>query len=154
MSKIGSTSGSFNTSESARRRILVIDDSEVMLNRIRRALESEGWDVVTTSNAVGNARHIATCDLVIIDYHMPGIDGATVIASLRKAANANASRGAESHSCMFYLYTSDPAVETTFQSLGFDGVFTEKGDERALVRQVNAALRMLQMRHLRQKVKR
>src|SRR5579872_6673000 len=134
MSKIGSTSGQYDTSEPARRRILVIDDSDVMLNRIRRALESEGWDVITTANAVGNARHIATCDLVIIDYHMPGIDGAAVISSLREAASANASRGAQSHGCVFYLYTSDPAVETTFQALGFDGVFTEKGDERALVR--------------------
>ncbi len=69
----------------ARRNILVIDDSEVMLSRIRRALEVEGYDVTATTRAVGNARHIPTCDLAIIDNHMPGIDGGTVIASLRSA---------------------------------------------------------------------
>jgi serine/threonine-protein kinase len=132
---------------STRRRILVIDDSVVMLDRIRRALEAEGHDVVTTTNAVGNARHIPTCDLVVIDYHMPGIDGATVIQSLRNAATSSG------HSCRFYLYTSDPVVAKSHQKLGFDGVFSDKGDEVALVKQVRAVFRMLQMRAMQRKPK-
>jgi serine/threonine-protein kinase len=127
----------------ARRRILVIDDSVVMLDRIRIRLEAEGYDVVTTTNAVGNARHIRTCDLVIIDFHMPGIDGATVIQSLKSAATAGG------HSCRFYLYTSDPVIAKDHKRLGFDGVFTDKGDEQSLARQVRAVFRMLQMRALR-----
>jgi CheY-like chemotaxis protein len=131
----------------ARRRILVIDDSVVMLDRIRMRLEAEGYDVVTTTNAVGNARHIRTCDLVIIDFHMPGIDGATVIQSLKSAATAGG------HSCRFYLYTSDPVVAKDHKRLGFDGVFTDKGDEQSLARQVRAIFRMLQMRALQRKAK-
>jgi CheY-like chemotaxis protein len=118
-----------------------------MLDRIRRALESEGHDVLTTTNAVGNARHIPTCDLVVIDYHMPGIDGATVIQSLRGAATSSG------HACRFYLYTSDPIVAKAHQELGFDGVFTDKGDEVALVKQVRAVFRMLQMRAMQRKPK-
>jgi serine/threonine-protein kinase len=131
----------------ARRRILVIDDSVVMLDRIRTRLEAEGYDVVTTTNGVGNARHIRTCDLVIIDYHMPGIDGGTVIQSLRSAANAGG------HACRFYLYTSDPVIAKEHKRLGFDGVFTDKGDEQSLARQVRAVFRMLQMRTLQRKAK-
>jgi CheY-like chemotaxis protein len=131
------------TSSPQRRRILVIDDSEVMLNRIRAALEAEGHETITTTRAVGNARHILSCDLAIIDYHMPGIDGGTVIQSLRSAAPAG------SHSCLFYLYTSDPVIAKDHQKLGFDGVFTEKGNESALVRQVRALFRMAAMRAMK-----
>ena len=127
----------------ARRRILVIDDSEVMLSRIRGALEAEGYDVVTTTRAVGNARHTVKCDLAIIDYHMPGIDGGTVIQSLRSATASG------EHRCLFYLYTSDAAIAKESKKLGFDGVFTDKGDEAALVRQLRALFRMVQMRAMK-----
>lgn len=138
----------------SRRKILVIDDSEVMCSRIRRALEAENFDVVTTTRAVGNARHIPSCDLVIIDFHMPGIDGGTVIQSLRAAAASPArGEGERGQSCKFYLYTSDPQITKEYQKLGFDGVLTEKGDEAALVRQVKAVFRMMQMRVLQMKVK-
>jgi len=136
-------SSSARAETSGRRRILVIDDSEVMLGRIRGALEAEGYDVVTSSRAVGNARHILSCDLAIIDFHMPGIDGGTVIQSLRSAA-PNAPRR-----CLFYLYTSDPSIAKEYQKLGFDGVFTDKGNEATLVRQVRAIFRMLQMRAMK-----
>jgi CheY-like chemotaxis protein len=119
-------------------RILVIDDSEVMLDRIRRALEGEGFEVITSTRAVGNARHIPTCDLVLIDYHMPGLDGGTVVQSLREAAAGRP--------CAFYVYTSDPVVAHRARQLGFDGAFSEKGDEGALVRQVLSVFRLLQMR--------
>jgi serine/threonine-protein kinase len=124
-----------------RRKIVVIDDSEVMLTRIHRALEAEGYDVLTTSRTVGNARHIPSTDLCIIDFHMPGIDGGSVISSLKSAASG--------HGCLFYLYTSDPKVAADHKRLGFDGCFTDKGNEEALVRQVRAVFRMLQMRALK-----
>jgi serine/threonine-protein kinase len=134
-----------SSKKSSARKILVIDDSEVMLSRIRGALEADGYEVLTTSRSVGNARHIPSCELCIIDYHMPGIDGGTVISSLKSAAQAGG------HACLFYLYTSDPAIAREYQKLGFDGSFTDKGNEDALVRQVRAVFRMLQMRALRKK---
>jgi serine/threonine-protein kinase len=131
----------------ARRGILVIDDSDVMLSRIRRALEADGYDVTTTTRAVGTARYIPTCDLAIVDYHMPGIDGGTVITSLRAAASSSQ----REQSCLFYLYTSDPAIAKDYARLGFHGCFVDKGDEDALVRQVRAVFRMLAMRALQKK---
>lgn len=125
----------------ARFRVLVIDDSEVLLDRIKRALGAEGYEVTTTSRAVGNARYIPNCDLVIIDFHMPGIDGGTVMASLREA------EGEKTHSCLFYLYSSDTTLD--FRALGFDGLLTGKGDEEALVRQVRAIVRLSQLRALK-----
>jgi CheY-like chemotaxis protein len=121
-------------------RILVIDDSEVMLGRIRRALTAAGYEVTTTTLAVGNARFIPNCDLVIIDYHMPGIEGDTVIAGMRTSVERSG------HDCLLYLYTSDRAVAARYAELGFDGCFTSKGDEETLVRQVASAFRRRKIR--------
>jgi CheY-like chemotaxis protein len=121
-------------------RILVIDDSEVLLARIKQALSAAGYEVTTTTRAVGNARFIPNCDLVIIDYHMPGIDGKTVIEALRGSSKA------AGHVCLFYLYTSDRTVAQTYAELGFDGSFSGKGDEALLVRQVSSAFRMRKIR--------
>jgi DNA-binding NarL/FixJ family response regulator len=123
--------------------VLAIDDSEIILAKIKHALEADGVEVVTTTRTVGNARHLVDCDLVIIDFHMPGLDGGEVIASLRAAASAS------SHPALFYLYTQDPTIAKDYAKLGFDGCLTEKGDEKELVRQVRSAFRMLQMRALK-----
>ncbi|MFO0742396.1 MAG: protein kinase [Labilithrix sp.] len=148
-SEPGSGSSSFLRGDSkpgvGGKRILVIDDSEVILADVRRALEAEadGYHVTTTTQTVGTARFLVDCDLVIIDFHMPGIDGGGVIQSLRAAAQATR------RTCLFYLYTADPSVAKRFAELGFDGAFTEKGDYAALRRQVKGALRLLQMRTMR-----
>lgn len=117
------------------RRIMVIDDSEVLLARIKRALESGGYEVLATAHPVGNARHLPTCDLVIIDYHMPGFNGASVLDSLRAIANSL------KNECAFYLYTSDSKIAADYTKLGFDGVFN-KGDDEALLRQVASYFRI------------
>ena len=126
--------------------ILVIDDSEVMLERIKKALVADGHTVTTTTHTVGSARYLPSCALVIIDYHMPGIDGATVLRSLKSAA-----QGME-HPPLFYLYTSDASVGKHYARLGFDGLLGSKGDRAALVREVNAVFRMLRMREMKKKV--
>jgi len=122
------------------RKILVIDDSEVMLGRIRRALGGAGYEVIATSQMVGNARHLPTCDLVIIDYHMPGLDGSSVVSSLRAVA------GPMKNVCPMFLYTSYENIARDYARLGFDGVLTAKGDEQALVRQVATVFRTAEMR--------
>jgi two-component system OmpR family response regulator len=122
------------------RRVMVIDDSEVMLARIKRALVAEGYDVIATTHPVGNARHLPTCDLVILDFHMPGLDGSSVVASLRALANSL------KNECQLFVYSSDKKVESDYARLGFDGAITSKGDEQALVRQVAAVFRRLDIK--------
>lgn len=122
------------------KRILVIDDSQVMLDRIQVALIGASFDVVTTTQIVGNARYLATCDLVLVDYHMPGLDGAQVVASMR------ASTSRQKNKCLLYLYTFDDSIARNYRKLGFDGVFASKGDEQALTRQVVSLFRMLDVR--------
>ena len=122
------------------KRILVIDDSEVMLERIKSALGQAGYEVLATAHIVGNARYLPTCDLVIIDFHMPGLDGSSVVSSLRSIANAS------KNICPLIVYTADDKIAAMHAQLGFDGAFTAKGDLRALVRQVATLFRTSDMR--------
>jgi DNA-binding NarL/FixJ family response regulator len=106
-------------------------------------LEAEGYRVTTTTQTVGAARHLVDCDLALIDFHMPGFNGASVIQSLRAATSGSGKKP------LFYLYTSDPEVARDYARQGFDGSLTGKGDDDALVRGVRAAFRVLQMRAMK-----
>jgi two-component system, OmpR family, response regulator len=116
--------------------ILVIDDSEIILERIKLRLEAEGYRVITTTQTVGMARHLRESQLVVIDWHMPGISGGEMLASLRAACNGSLVRP------LFYLYTSDSNAAATAKASGFDGHFINKGNDDSLVRQVEAAFRL------------
>jgi CheY-like chemotaxis protein len=124
-----------------RDRILIIDDDAAILERMRARLSSLGFEVATTTQTVGAARYLAGCDLAIIDFYMPGMDGGTVVASLRSAVRGQAGPA-------FYLYTSDEAKAELYQRYGFDGVFTKKGDDEALAQQVSAFFRLTRLRRL------
>jgi two-component system OmpR family response regulator len=125
------------------RKILVIDDSAIMLARIKRTLVSEGYEVIATSQVVGNARHLPTCDLVLIDYHMPGLNGSSVLDSLRALTSTS-----KKHA--LYVYTSDAMIALRWRELGFDGAFSNKGDDVELARQARAFFRILGMREARE----
>ena len=127
---------------SASGKIMVIDDSEVVLARVKARLSREGYDVITLNSPVGAARQLISCDLVLIDFHMPGIGGGEALTSLRKAGKA---MGAQP---LFFLYTSDKTASRTHRDLGFDGALINKGDDESLVQQLSAALRFAKLRRM------
>jgi len=120
--------------------IVVVDDSEIILDRIKARLEAEGYKVVTTAQTVGAARHLKGASLVIIDWHMPGMTGGDVLESFQRAVASSPKRPA------FSLYTSDPTVSAAAKNAGFDGTFVNKGDDESLVQQVAAALRIAKLK--------
>jgi CheY-like chemotaxis protein len=129
-------------------RILLIDDSEAILDQARAALEGAGYDVVATDKAVGASRHLSGIDLVILDFHMPGFDGKDVVESMRRTMARDAK-----HKRLIYLYTSDEQIAGTHRALGFDGCFTDKGNVAKLLVQVEAVFRLLRMRGIAAKIK-
>jgi DNA-binding NarL/FixJ family response regulator len=126
--------------------IVVIDDSFLILERVRERLSAAGYEVRTTTGHIAAAKLIQRADLAIIDFHMPGIDGAEMLGMLRKAAPPGSS-------CLYYLYTSDRSVATRYEQLGFDGAFLRKGEEAALSSQVGAVFRTIRMRKLAKKLR-
>lgn len=120
--------------------ILVIDDSEVVLERVKHRLELEGYCVITTMQTVGAARHLKGAALAIIDWFMPGISGGEVLESFRAAVANSPTKP------LFYLYSSDASVGMNAKKAGFDGCFVNKGDDDSLAQQVAAALRFAKLK--------
>ena len=73
-------------SPSAKCKILVVDDDRLIRGLARDALEPEGFDVTECSNGADalDAFDRVSPDLVILDLHMPGLDGFEVCRRLRK----------------------------------------------------------------------
>jgi DNA-binding response OmpR family regulator len=72
---------------SAPRRVLIIDDSPLVLELTRSALESAGFAVATAStlDAFEAERARAAPDLILVDVQMPEAFGDDVAATLRGA---------------------------------------------------------------------
>ena len=66
-------------------RVLVVDDSETVVNFLRMVLESEKYEVDTASDGnEGLAKaHQSLPDLIITDSIMPGMDGFSLLHALR-----------------------------------------------------------------------
>jgi CheY-like chemotaxis protein len=67
------------------KKILIADDKETGRELVRTVLEALGYEIFEASDgveALGCARRIHP-DLVILDLHMPGLDGFGVIKELR-----------------------------------------------------------------------
>jgi CheY-like chemotaxis protein len=127
---------------SASGKIMVIDDSELVLARVQARLSREGYDVMTFSNPAGAAHQVGRCDLVLIDLHMPGTGGSEVLNSLRRATKALEVQP------LFFVYTSDKTASRKHRDLGFDGALINKGDDESLVQQLAAALRFAKLRRM------
>jgi len=124
---------------SERGRLLILDDSQILLDRIRSRLQREGYEVTTTSGPIG-AEQLRSCDLVILDFHMPGTNGGEVLRSLKLMASRFGVAP------LFFLYTADKVISHEYQQLGFDGGLINKGDDESLVQQVDVALRLAKLR--------
>jgi len=72
----------------ARRLILVVDDDPSVCQFISEALDAEGYAAVTASDGPSAFAALAatTPDLILLDVHMPGIDGWDVLRELRARA--------------------------------------------------------------------
>ena len=69
-----------------KRTILCIDDDNAILQYERALLEGWGYDVVATASAQQGLTLAMRLpiDAVILDYHMPGMDGHAVAAAIKK----------------------------------------------------------------------
>jgi CheY-like chemotaxis protein len=70
--------------QSLRKKIMIVDDSEIVLAVAQYALEAAGFDVVTHPRPAGCIALVLqeSPDLLLIDVNMPGLNGDTVVKML------------------------------------------------------------------------
>jgi CheY-like chemotaxis protein len=109
-----------NADGSARPRqakVLIIDDDELTTATFAQMLRLQGHDVRTSQNAKSALRDTPSIapDAIIVDLHMPAMDGLTFIQKLR----AQEQRGTRTPVAMVTGdYALTPAVTHTLEDLG------------------------------------
>jgi two-component system, OmpR family, alkaline phosphatase synthesis response regulator PhoP len=73
----------------AKKKILVVDDEQNIVDLLSIVLKGEGYDVVSSNNGVDALKKAQkeNPDLVILDVNMPQLDGWNVLSSIRASEN-------------------------------------------------------------------
>jgi DNA-binding response OmpR family regulator len=120
---------------SARKFILVLDDSPLVLGIVCDALQHEGFDVAIASDLRAFERHIATTtpDLILLDVNMPEAFGDDVGAVLR---------GARKLTVPIWLFSNmdDATLDARSKSAGLDGFISKRAGVDVLVQRVRGIL--------------
>ncbi|WP_084398200.1 ATP-binding protein [Henriciella aquimarina] len=111
-------------------RALVVDDNGINLRVARTFLEPYGVtvSVAEDGNEALAALEEATFDIVLMDIHMPGLDGAEAFRRLRQSEGMN-------RRVPVIALTADSMAgdREKYLSMGFDGYVSKPIDERALL---------------------
>jgi putative two-component system response regulator len=125
---------------SARPRVLCVDDEPVILQVLRRLLEGQGFETVTTNDpeAAVVAFDDRPFDVVITDIHMPKMDGMTLMRTLRERLP----------DLPVMVVTGHGTVDTAIQALreGASGMLVKPFTGQELLAEVSRALAATQMR--------
>lgn len=120
----------------AKSKILMVDDSEVILEAGRMALEDAGFDVITADNPLMVASLIrkALPDLVLIDVNMPAVTG-DVVAQIARQYRL------DKIPIVLYSDISEAELEERARRCGAAGWIRKTGDEESMISQVKRFLR-------------
>jgi CheY-like chemotaxis protein len=118
-------------------KIVVIDDSEIVLEVTRSALEGAGYDVVTHDRPAGCVALILheKPELVLMDVNMPGLGGDTIVSVLGKAAPTSDTI------VLLHSSLSAEVLRGKATAAGAHGFLQKSGDLFGLVREVNRWLK-------------
>ena len=75
-----------NTTAKAQGRVMVVDDEENTRIGLRRLLEGRGYDVILAKDAEEalECLNAGSCDVMLIDYKMPGMNGVELAHAVRQ----------------------------------------------------------------------
>jgi DNA-binding response OmpR family regulator len=120
---------------SARKSILVLDDSPLVLGILCDALRQAGFDVTLASNLRVFERHMETTrpDLILIDVNMPEAFGDDVGAVLR---------GMRKLTVPIWLFSSldEATLEARAREAGLDGFISKRLGVNVLVDRIRGIL--------------
>jgi two-component system KDP operon response regulator KdpE len=72
----------------AEAKILVVEDNDMLLSLLRRALERAGYEVIPAMSGVEMMKVLYTSkpDLIVLDIALPDVDGRDLLSALKKDA--------------------------------------------------------------------
>jgi DNA-binding response OmpR family regulator len=115
-------------------RVLIVDDSVLMLEVVRNALEGAGFEAATANSMEELERQDpGTFDVILMDVQMPELYGDDVASVLRHVRGARA---------RMILFSNLPADELAVRAseAGLDGYLTKQQGMDALVSRVRELL--------------
>lgn len=119
-----------------KKKILIIDDTELMVKLTTDILSQKGYDVVSASNGLDGIKMVAAekPDLVLLDLVMPGIDGFEVCKLLRDDES--------NHLMPIIMLTAQGNEDDKLAGLelGADDYITKPFNPRELISRVNNTL--------------
>jgi two-component system, OmpR family, response regulator len=117
--------------------ILVIDDSEIVLEVTKTALEAAGYRVITRSRAAGSVAVLLqeSPDLVLLDVNMPTMSGDTLALMFDKA------RPGRESIILLHSTLAPDVLQAKVNAVGAHGYLQKSGDLYNLVRVVNRWLK-------------
>jgi CheY-like chemotaxis protein len=74
------------------KRVLVVEDNEMNMQLVEFLLEEGGYEIVKAASgeeAMSVARAGQPVDLILMDIHLPGVDGLSVVQELKKDARTS-----------------------------------------------------------------
>jgi CheY-like chemotaxis protein len=118
-------------------KIVVIDDSEIVLEVTKNALEGAGYEVVTHDRPAGCVALILheKPDLVLMDVNMPGLGGDTIVSVLGKAAPTSDTI------VLLHSSLSAEVLRAKATAAGAHGFLQKSGDLFSTVREVGRWLK-------------
>src|SRR5271154_4033567 len=118
-------------------RIVVVEDSETQAFKLRLLLEEQGWQVTVAGAAEAALAGLGDPlpDLIIVDYHLPGMRGDEFCRRIRMNLNT---RGIP-----ILMMTSSAPRAAEIQSLesGADGYVSKSESVELLIVRIRALLR-------------
>jgi CheY-like chemotaxis protein len=117
-------------------KILVADDSATIRHLIKKFLEEEDYEIVTTSDSANVVDLIDEInpDLVISDIMMPGMDGYTFVRHIRKEKTR------ESLPIIIMSTKKKETMEDLFDAYGIVGYLQKPFEKEQLVALIKKAL--------------
>ncbi len=115
------------------KKILLIDDSEIVLTMEKAVLEARGYEVRATSNLLEFEKTLQSWkpDLILTDIHMPGIKGTDLCRTLKNEY------GTQDIPIVLFSTLPDDELARLAEQVGADGSISKANGLEALGEKVD-----------------
>ena len=122
-----------------KKRILVVDDSELVRSMARDALEAKGFEVITASNGIEANRYLFRQDkpdVIVLDVMIPMLNGDKIAKLIRENKHTM--------NIPILLLSSKPEAELQRMVIesGADGFIQKPFSSQTMVGKVNETIRL------------